>query len=421
MDRDLAPSTDPTEEAQSALSLRRMEDPIEEHVMPPPRTRPSKPKAVERRPSRRVLEEEEYVAALSRIIERDFFPALAELRREEDGPGAEALPGVGGSLDEFLAEHTSEDNASFEEVHRRDLEERRRRLHWAYAAGDGRQEGMLALYHLGDRVLSVEDRQRMDRLLAEGADSADQRPNGANPWRFRVRNQLMFPPELEDSKDVCLMLQDAAPGARALPAAPQLLLSDSSSRTGPPSRSDKAIAHRNTRLPLVAQRPEASPLERPHSPSEYSQAGSLDVPAPSPHRHSGERSHRPVPMTPLIEPGALASPLITWGEVAATPLALSAEGAQRRDPPGSFERLHGVPSFTIGGPSAREELARKLDSVGKTAGVKRPRTPGSRALTPAAISLANRVRASTGPPTPFGEDSTLRASYASSTKKTLRP
>ena len=415
MDQAMTELTEPRREATAgSLTLRRMEDPVEEHVMPPPRTRPGRPGPAVKSSARRVLSEEEYVEAIGRIVERDFFPHLADHGGNGDGDTKADEFARSSSLDVFLAGHTSEDNASFEEVHRRDIEDKRRRLHWAYDAGDGRREGMLALYHMGGRVLSVEDRQRVDRLLEEAADPIDGRPNGADPWRFRVRNQLMFPPELEDSRDVCLVGQDPS-GHRALPPPSQLQLTDPrASRTGPPARSErKTIAHRNTRLPLTGP-PEPSPLERPHSPSVYSQADSLDVPAPS---RGAERSYRQVPMTPLIEPGALASPLITWGDVMATPLALPAETGTKRSR--GQDQSPQLPSFTIGGPSAREELARKLDSSGSTA-AKRPRKvagPGGQPLTPAAISLASRVRSSTAPPTPFGEDVALRASYAVSKGK----
>ena len=36
----------------------------------------------------------------------------------------------------------------------------------------------------------------------------------------------------------------------------------------------------------------------------------------------GVKAYRTVPMTPLIVPGATASPLMTWGDIAGTPLIL---------------------------------------------------------------------------------------------------
>ena len=110
------------------------------------------------RGSRQVLCEEEYVAGLDAIIKRDFFPALpaltrlsgqlhaedraargntlgaqeevdaAWLRAAEEEAAARAAPRM--SLDAFLARYNSEDNASFEQLHRREARHRRRAAAW---------------------------------------------------------------------------------------------------------------------------------------------------------------------------------------------------------------------------------------------------------------------------------------------------
>ena len=41
----------------------------------------------------------------------------------------------------------------------------------------------------------------------------------------------------------------------------------------------------------------------------------------------GIKAYRTVPMTPLIVPGATASPLVTWGDIDGTPLILERNGS----------------------------------------------------------------------------------------------
>jgi hypothetical protein len=426
-------------QAQS-LTRRRMEDPVELHVMPPPIARPKfrdivqlDPERIDRKRKVRVLDEEIYQDTMGRIIERDFFPELAWERKQVDGEsGIERDMDEHESLDAFLAANTSEDNASFEEIINKDKKERRRRLHWLYEANDGRREGMLGLYYLGGGVLSAEERERMDQLLETNPRIGDDRQNGADSWRFRVRNQLMFPPELDDSLDTCHPALGDGPAQRpALPSTGRLLIANkakSSTITVDSRLQNKTIQHRNTRLigePVLAH--PASPLERPHSPSEYSQADSLDA---SGFLGTTTRSYRPVAMTPLIEPGVQDSPLITWGEAASTPLVLTSDNdALRfnpllpRQPLQSEERpcppsKNVSPAFKIKELSSREALARSLDPVtqskkdGDLLIARRRRTFSRKtvALTPAALSLAARIRSSNGPTTPF--DSALAGSYS---------
>lgn len=67
-----------------------------------------------------VLEEEEWIAAIENIIERDFFPpggkSVGELQeRLRVGRTGDTLE-KGLTLDQFLSKYTSEDNASFREI-----------------------------------------------------------------------------------------------------------------------------------------------------------------------------------------------------------------------------------------------------------------------------------------------------------------
>jgi hypothetical protein len=79
------------------------------------------PQAPPRKNVKRVLEEEEYVEALSRIIERDYFPRIVESRKRLNesthslhGNPAEEIDSF--SVDSFFKEYTSYDNESYIEL-----------------------------------------------------------------------------------------------------------------------------------------------------------------------------------------------------------------------------------------------------------------------------------------------------------------
>ena len=180
-----------------------------------------------------VLEEDDYLAALSAIIEQEFFPHsqhfLGQLDKIEEidalssgnpvliarslvkralsqRPAAAAaapLPQAASpfahlSLSEFLSSYTSEDNASFEALQLRDMGDRRRACHWLWEPGEadhyeararwldpalalgrpepavsassaGQRPGMLMLYHTHGQHLTAEQRQSLDALLAGAA------------------------------------------------------------------------------------------------------------------------------------------------------------------------------------------------------------------------------------------------------------
>ena len=162
-----------------------------------------------------VLEEEEYVSILSSIIERDYFPNLNTLNtsnslKNTQNISEDKLKQL--SIDIFLNDYTSYDNDSFEDLQNKSMEEHRKKYHWLYEQ-DGMKNGMLMLYYIGDKILTVDERAKMDYILNNGlygkSDDnkmiGDDRKNHVDPWKFRVRNQLMFPPELKDSEDTCGM------------------------------------------------------------------------------------------------------------------------------------------------------------------------------------------------------------------------
>ena len=115
-----------------------------------------------------VLEEEEFTNALELIIERDFFPESSKLRErnEPEDTGSALSESIKAkrsiNLDKFIGRYTSEDSKSalhiifslfvnisiytlmkhvfsdqsFEELHAKDLQERRKKLPWLYEPED---------------------------------------------------------------------------------------------------------------------------------------------------------------------------------------------------------------------------------------------------------------------------------------------
>ena len=385
--------------------------------MPPPDAVKRLTKLKRKLPSKIVLEEDAYVEALSHIIERDYFPDTAKLRKHLELLNAhdanniaaisalhreilteqrrsQATPyssqygkgesweeivktnpaGSDGSrnvcvddmnVDNFLRVYTSEDNDSFEKLQEKDLEKWRKARHWAYEnyseeVRDVKQRpGMLMLYHMDGKVLTVEERQRFDSLLELPVSIGDERSNNLDTWRFRVRNNFMFPPDLNDGIEVqtngsdnistasiCnasslttidLTVPDSSSSAVQWQA-PLNLVKTSNKWVGSSIRPQKVIQRNNTNLRIRPDAPALtyvssgitpSPLEPPHTPSVQSDSmsdSSSVAYGKTDDRVSGGngiRKYRTISMTPSPMPGGNGgSPLMTWGVIGGTPLIL---------------------------------------------------------------------------------------------------
>jgi uncharacterized membrane protein len=85
---------------------------------------------------KKILEEDEYITALSNIIEKDYFPVLFESRRhnEQNDQNSERFNHY--TVDQFtqliFREFTSYDNSSYDILQEKDLAEHRKRYHWVY-------------------------------------------------------------------------------------------------------------------------------------------------------------------------------------------------------------------------------------------------------------------------------------------------
>lgn len=302
------------------------------------------------------------------------------------------------SVTEFFRRFTSEDNDSFEDLHTKAITEHRRKFHWMHESLDkaildgsaanldgstaNKKAGMLMLYYVGNKILSAEERERLDAILAGEVTVGDNRPNGLDSWAFRVRNQFMFYPELKDSLKVS-KVGEANPilppmitngegqklltnaknivdeGGFVVPALPrnrQLVTVSSSSSAAIDRRADKVIQRQSTYAPgeMFMQSVDAylrggsmsngplqgtyshliqgpAPLEAPHTPTTiHSSNNGSDWEENSVNgddrAYSRVRTNNTttVAMSPAPIPGRglLESPLITWGTIAATPVLL---------------------------------------------------------------------------------------------------
>lgn len=400
-----------------------------------------------------VLDEDNYIEKLEEVIEQQFFPHLPKLRSQLDYLECNELfdvktlkqtyhrlfpynqiNSIGSQLitfsqsdtkltiSKFFEKYISEDNQSFEELHQKSLEEHRKQFHWVYEPqlltngeelqnNQQQRAGMLMLYYLGDKVLSEQERKKLDLILDGEANVGDDRQNGCNNWSFRVRNPLMFYPELKDSQETCRIPEQTSDKNRYLPLPSssetngRLLITDGKTKKAdgqflvpqkPSSKplvnkkNDKAIQKENvfqSGMDFVHQvdsffrdnksMSTPSPLEAPHTPTTIAshdyelQAEAHSIPNLDASRYDF------VSMSPAAFPGkgVLQSPLMTWGELAATPLLLERIETTRpllHPPPirPSESSYSGNPlsSLSLSGPqfhilstSNRELTARNLD------------------------------------------------------------
>ncbi|KAL4151899.1 hypothetical protein PRNP1_008836 [Phytophthora ramorum] len=320
--------------------------------------------------SKKVLEEEEYVKALGQIIERDFFPDLPKLKRhtellQEDDEGypltemtlraattrgnASVRSSASGSgwdqptptqerdekdeeeagddklkssmtLNRFVATHTSEDNEAFKDIQEKAVKDHQRRYHWAFDEDKDKGDPKLHLLTSGTWI-SKEQRRIADESCAPKGPK-DDRPSAPETWKFRARNPLLFPPELETTRDICRVEGDLKS---------QLLLENGPKpHLGRPPKANKITVYANSRFS-----------------SEDTQLTESDSRVTSSHK-----DYPLVEMTPLIAPGVDASPLMTWGDIEGTPTILGS-----RPTP---ERIMNTPSFELRDKSRREKLAERL-------------------------------------------------------------
>lgn len=354
-------------------------------VMPPPVGK------LARKRRRIVLSEEEYLEALGKIVERDYYPSntvmreqlkllddrqndnasrvkLTDIRKlQYDQSAAAATDGmlvdegsVSGAYDfdiginDFFSKYTSEDNDSFESIREKDMVEFKKKFHWVFEpSSEDKASGYLMLYHMGGKELSGAERKKMDQLLEGRPAVGDDRPNQVDTWRFKVRNNLLFPPELEShcstsdaavgygtKKESQLLLtsgENSDSTVSALPA-PKKGAGTSivNSRVGEAPRAEKSILAGNTRIEGAVgyKEPFPSPLEYPHTPTTVSSEQESRDYWSTDDDYSRGGDYRTVAMTPSHYPGdnpAMDNQLMTWGTVFGSPVELDEPHLDRED------------------------------------------------------------------------------------------
>jgi len=122
------------------------------------------------------------------------------------------------------ATHTSEDNAAFGVLQEKAKEDHKRKYHWAY--DELEDNGSAKLHLLSDGTWMDKERRLLMDKACEAKNSIlyictlrdfldackanakislgldDKRPVAPDTWKFRARNPLLFPPELETTRDI---------------------------------------------------------------------------------------------------------------------------------------------------------------------------------------------------------------------------
>lgn len=360
-----------------------------------------------------VLQEEDYTTKLRSIVERDYFPALPSLRRdlailqarsEGDISKAvairraarllethqsltnESLQEV--SVDKFHANVTSEDNAIYDEGQIERLKSQRK---------------MFALTYGGGSASSNEPHDDNDNssstvglLASDDFDSIDEK---IAIREERPRNALFFTPQLppscskEDMGTVAKMLKTASEGPQSDGNTTTIAGShrqmgnegkkghDSLLMSPPPpvdmsKRRDKFIQPEQTRFSKQSQSRLVVASFPQHSPHTTTSASDTDTDLDATplslnqlRKNEAIKKAREceqfVSMTPLIHPGDViedggGSPIVTWGNVAATPLIVGEKvESHSMENKSSGEKN---PAFTMREASFRERAASNAEA-----------------------------------------------------------
>uniref|UniRef100_A0A0A9YSI1 Protein DGCR14 n=1 Tax=Lygus hesperus TaxID=30085 RepID=A0A0A9YSI1_LYGHE len=322
----------------------------------------------------RILEEDAYLEEMGKIIQRDFFPDLEKVKaqneyldavakndfvkvreiytkynktasmtnerlyspatfdtpvddrpREDDGQGSEAnitdnrsssdqeATSKKLSLDQYLANTTSEDNQSFDDLLVESELRHRRKFGWLYKEDSDKNE---------------ESRER--RLALPGVEEQaqiTQRPLNLDTWDYKDKNYVMYVPD-----GVTLTPEELVERAKCKQ---EISYGNTCFRSKPFDESENK--ERIQDLAII----QARTLD-----------GKIGV--------DGKEVVSDVPKingygfvkTPSPAPGIDDTPLMTWGEIEGTPFRLDGSDTPKRATPG--------PSYFMPEPPTREKIAQQL-------------------------------------------------------------
>ncbi|KAK2951835.1 hypothetical protein BLNAU_13204 [Blattamonas nauphoetae] len=155
---------------------------------------------------RKILEEDEYQAALSSVVENEFFPELKAIKAMTGGGEVASSPPKAQNISEFHANYQSEDDESFQKLIQEQNHQLRMRNHWAYADMNAtdtnsttiKRTGHLALTE-GKKILAITDFGQEGREVIMNPDMQTQfgtirRNDGMlNPIGFQISDPLTIP------------------------------------------------------------------------------------------------------------------------------------------------------------------------------------------------------------------------------------
>ncbi|XP_059486234.1 splicing factor ESS-2 homolog [Neocloeon triangulifer] len=338
-----------------------------------------------------VLDEDSYTQELANIIERDFFPDLADIRERsqpqamtpnligEESPatfetpertnakkvkdkfwdkvdqkGAKKL-----SLDQFLNMHTSEDNESFNDILSNAEEKRRQKYSWLYGAEAkhaNEREMQLALPSIEDQAKGIE------------------KPLNVDGWNYKSQNYIMYIPDgvsLTEKEKVEMAAQrhEVVAANTRLTSSP---FNDAANRAKIVAAAQIQARANEGRIGVDGQVvASATPQVKGFS--------FVRTPSPAPGR-GGE------------------TPVMTWGEIEGTPCRLDTPSFRMADTPRREQIAHELADKA--GQRHRDLKLKAIQAARKNIAL----TPGSKTplLSPAAQRLASAHKVG---------DRALRASY----------
>lgn len=219
-------------------------------------------------------------------------------------------------LDNYLSTHTSEDNASFQEMMVEAETKRKLKYAWLYEA-ENKSKAWLALDGPNEDV------------VPPALEGSTPRPKQVDSWTYRNKNYIMYIPDGVE-----------------LTAEEKIEL----------AKKKQSIRHENTRLranPFNEQQNKETIDELAKSQSRAND-GKIGVDGKEVVRNATPRVNGfSFVATPSPRPGECESPLMTWGQIEGTPFRL--DGG---DTP--LLRTSQGPSFRIAEPPKREQLALQL-------------------------------------------------------------